>query len=202
MSTKEELLNAFTVAITDTYISAQNLLSIEEGVIADDVVVVNGVYYAFDNEVTGNHAGTDVSPYKVMVGETNLASLATLAQAINASGVAGTDYSVDLVKNEYVEAVFNDATSIILQAKVPGVSGNSLTLSVTGTDGLKAQSPTFAGGETISGQNPLVVFEAIVEGLDEELINHTTHFGMRSYPPEVNIPHLYNSLISAMEEME
>lgn len=52
-------------------------------------------------------------------------------QAINQSGIAGTDYSTGTTLNEQVEATTNSATQQVLNARVLGVSGNSIATSTT-----------------------------------------------------------------------
>jgi hypothetical protein len=127
---------------------ATNGLTLTPGAIADDVVEAEGVYYAFAADpTTGTPDGSVGDPFLVDVGGTDTISLANLVKAINASGVGGTDYSVEIVAaHADVEAVASDGTTLSLRAKTTGVGGNLLTLSVAGDDGLAADTALFAGG--------------------------------------------------------
>jgi hypothetical protein len=127
---------------------ATNGLTHTPGAIADDVVEVNDVFYAWAADpTTGTPDGTVGTPYLVDVGGDDETSLANLLAAINASGTPGVTYSEEIVAaHATVEAVTSDATTVTLRARSAGLAGNAFTLSVTGTDGVAADAALFTGG--------------------------------------------------------
>lgn len=118
------------------------------GAISDDIVVVDGVYYAFAAASldTGSPAGTVTNPWKVLSSGTAAQSLANLRKAINASGIPGTDYSTALTtENARVEANSNTSTTVGVRARVGGPPATSIPVSVTvtgGDDGLSWNAAT------------------------------------------------------------
>ena len=69
---------------------------------------------------------------QVLVGATDAASLTNLANAINAGSGAGVTYGSPTVANTSAKATAS-ATSITLTALTPGLAGNSINTSSTGT---------------------------------------------------------------------
>lgn len=129
----------------------QATLTLTPGAIADDKVEVDGVYYLFAAASldTGAPAGTNANPWKVKVGANDAASLANLRAAINADGVAGTDYSTAVTANPRVLSNANTALTMTVRARVGGPPVTSITVSVTatgGSDGLAWSGPTLAAG--------------------------------------------------------
>lgn len=112
-------------------------LTLTPGTIADDVVQVDSVYYKFvaASVDTGAPAGTLANPYKVLVGGSNAAALANLRKAINASGVAGTDYSTAVIANARVTANANTALTMSVRGRVAGALSPVANVSVIATGG-------------------------------------------------------------------
>ena len=133
------------------------VLNYTAGAISDDVVVIDGVYYAFAAAGldTGAPAGTLANPWKVLSTGTAAQSLQRLRDAVNATGVAGTDYSTALTANPRVTANANTATSVSVRGRVPGALDPVAAVSVTvtgGADGLAwDHSPLAAGAHVLYG---------------------------------------------------
>lgn len=133
------------------------LLTYVAGAISDDVVIVDGVYYKFAAASldTGAPAGTLANPYKVLSTGTAAQSLQRLRDAINATGVAGTDYSTAVVQNARVIANANTATTVSVRGRVAGILDPVATVSVTatgGADGLSwNHSPLAADAHVLYG---------------------------------------------------
>jgi len=132
---------------------ATGTLTLTPGLIADDVVRVDDVYYKFAADpTTGTPDGTVGNPYLVDVGGTDTVSLANLRKAINATGVGGTDYAVEIVApHATVEATASNATTLSLRAlsTVTAAVANAIETTVTatgGSDGLAFGAATLAGG--------------------------------------------------------
>lgn len=100
----------------------QATLTLTPGTIADDTVVIDGVYYKFASGSldTGSPSGTSSNPWKVNIGGSNADALANLRKAINASGVAGTDYSTALTANPRVESNSNTSVTVGVRGRVAG----------------------------------------------------------------------------------
>lgn len=148
---------------------ATSTLTLTPGAIADDKVEIGGVYYQFASSVSGDADGSSTSPWKVKVGGSDAISLANLRKAINATGVAGTDYSTGLIAHPTVTATASDATTLSAQAIIPDAAGNDITTSVTVVttdDGLAWTGATLSGG---SGDNGAIM-EGLVRDMQETLL--------------------------------
>lgn len=112
------------------------ILSVGAGTIANDVVIVDGVYYKFSagSVDTGAPAGTLANPWKVNVGANNAAALTNLRNAINAVegvGVPGTDFSTATTRNQRVVSNANTATTVTVRGRQAGVLIPTAIVSVT-----------------------------------------------------------------------
>lgn len=147
-----ELLLDVTVAAADTAgVKATGTLTLTPGAIADDVVKIDTTYYQFAADpTTGTPDGTVGNPYLVDVGVDDAGSLANLRKAINATGVGGTDYSVEITTaHATVEATASNATTLSARALTAGTAGNAISTTVTatgGADGLAWGATTLTGG--------------------------------------------------------
>lgn len=132
-------------------------LTLTPGAIADDVVIIDGVYYKFSTGSldTGAPAGTLANPWKVEVGGSNATALSNLRKAVNATGVAGTDYSTALTANTRIIANANTALTVSVRGRVAGALDPVAAVSVTasgGADGLAwDHSPLAAGAHVLYG---------------------------------------------------
>lgn len=115
----------------------QAVLTLTPGTIADDVVRVDNTYYQFAADpTTGTPDGSVGNPYLVAVGGSNANALANLRKAINATGVGGTDYSVEITEaNARVLANANTSTTMTVRGRVAGPLTPTATVSVTATGG-------------------------------------------------------------------
>lgn len=141
-----------TVSGDDTVaVKATGTLTLTPGAIADDTVRLGSFYYKFAADpTTGTPDGSSGSPFLVDVGADDAASLANLRKAINATGVAGTDYAAEVVVNPDAEATASNATTLSARALVAGTAGNAIATAVTatgGADGLAWGASTLAGGQ-------------------------------------------------------
>lgn len=125
------------------------------GPLAAEQLVVDGVFYEFTagSVDAGAPDGTMVNPFLLSLTGDQFAVFARLDLAINAKGVAGTDYSTALtVKHTTVSSILSTPSVIDLEAVTPGVAGNSIAVSETFADS-SLSSPTLLGGgsHTLSG---------------------------------------------------
>lgn len=119
-----------------------------------DVVVIDGVYYAFEATQgdldTGSPAGTSGNPWKVYIGGAADAAAASLQAAINAGTGAGTRYSTATTAHPTVFAGgvnFEDPADIeiTIYHRDEGSTGNGTTVSETAT-GFAWSAGTMTGG--------------------------------------------------------
>ena len=112
-----------------------------------DIVVVDTVYYELTTGSVdaGTPAGTSASPWLVSIGLTNEVTLTNLYNAINATGVAGTDYSTSLIANATCQAYGSDANDLFVQYQDFGPTGNAIVTTTTGAH-LAWGSGTLTGG--------------------------------------------------------
>lgn len=98
-------------------------------------ITINGRVYTAVVELTETLVGTAGAVADQILWVTSEAVfLDNLKSAINASGLAGTDYSTGTYQNADVVATTNGATTQVIQARVNGVSGNSITTTATLTN--------------------------------------------------------------------
>lgn len=127
-------------------------VGIASGIANNDVVEIGGVYYQFTTGSvdTGTPAGTVGSPWLVNRTGVNSADLQALFNAINTSGVAGTDYSTDTVQHPTVVGYQVTASEIYVAAKTAGTVGNAITTTETGAN------ISWAAATLQNGGNPLL----------------------------------------------
>ena len=116
-----------------------------------DVVVLGTMYYRLSSGTldAGAPAGTAGNPWRVLIAGTVTATLLNLLNAINASGVAGTDYSTALVENNLAYATSSSAATVEVRAFAEGAAGNTVATTETGAD-LSWGGATLAGGGATS----------------------------------------------------
>lgn len=90
-------------------------------------VIVGGTTYKFVSVLTGANN-------EVLIGASAAATLANLANAINASAGAGVVYGYYTAANTQASAVLTSATVITLTSSVGGTPGNAVTLTATASN--------------------------------------------------------------------
>jgi hypothetical protein len=114
--------------------------------ISTQTLQFGSTYYQWTNTLTGSPSGGSGDPFQVLVGADDEESLENMANAINSTGISGTDYSSTITTpNTQVEITENDATTLEVRARDRGTSGNSITTAVTGSH-LAFGSATLTGG--------------------------------------------------------
>jgi hypothetical protein len=127
------------IAATGTLTCTDNAL--ESGSDPDEVITDGTA------EITYKFKNTISAAYDVKIGATIAASLLNLAKAMNASGIAGTDYGVgtvanpDVTANETIVGNTLRVTSIVL-----GLPGNAIGTRVDHTSRLSWANSTLTGG--------------------------------------------------------
>jgi hypothetical protein len=118
----------------------------------NDVVLINTTYYKFTTGSvdTGTPAGTVGSPWLVFSTGTFATDLETLGKAVNASGVAGTDYSTALVAHTTVTAGTATATTLPITALAEGPAGNAYPTTETGANLNWSNGATMTGGGSVA----------------------------------------------------
>jgi len=102
----------------------------------DDTVTIGSQVYTWKTVLTG-------AADEVFIGGTVALSLENLRRAINADGVAGTNYGTGTVANADVTAT-DTATTVVATAIIGGTAGNSIATTESG-------ATTSWGGATLSG---------------------------------------------------
>lgn len=112
-----------------------------------DVVRIDNTYYQFTTGSvdTGSPAGTAVAPWLVARGISAALSLENLFNAINDTGVGGTDYSTVLIAHTTARASSSTANDLVVRAITFGTAGNAIVTTETGAN-LSWGGATFAGG--------------------------------------------------------
>lgn len=112
-----------------------------------DVVRIDNTYYQFTTGSvdTGSPAGTAVAPWLVARGISTALSLENLFNAINDTGVGGTDYSTVLIAHTTARASSSTANDLVVRAITFGTAGNAIVTTETGAN-LSWGGATFAGG--------------------------------------------------------
>lgn len=115
----------------------------------NDTISINGVYYKWTSGSVdaGTPAGTAANPWLVKFAGINSTDLETMFNAINDSGLPGTDYSTALTENAFVKASAVTAADLYVLAKTPGSGPNAWAVTETSA-GAAWTSATLAGGGT------------------------------------------------------
>lgn len=133
-----------------------NILTASGALASGNQVRINNTYYNWTSGSvdTGAPAGTSANPWLVNMGASTTDALLNMFKAINASGVAGTDYSTALTINTFVGASGVSAT----QLGIVALNGVSLyTCTETGANTAWAAGAMFVGVNDmsfISAPNP------------------------------------------------
>lgn len=139
----------------------------------NDVVVIDTIYYKFvaagSASLSTTASGTSGSPYLIAMDVTSGNALQNLYNAINASGVIGTDYSVGLVEHPTVKAYAYDSTDVSVKAKLAGSPQNSIATTKTSVGLSWALGATLVGGGSAWVQKVQVPNDAGV--IDIAIIN-------------------------------
>lgn len=113
------------------------------------LVSIGSVYYQFTSGSvdSGTPDGTSGSPWLVKYTGLNGTSMEKLYYAIGNLGEAGVDYSTDLVAHPSVDPIAVNATDLYIQAKNPGVAGNTISTTSTGANLSWTDSTLYGGGD-------------------------------------------------------
>lgn len=138
-----------------------------------DVVRIGSVYYRFSTGSldSGAPAGTLANPWRVLIGPaTVLQTITNLFNAINATGVAGTDYSTALiVASPDAVGMRAVAQDLYVHATATGAFGNSTATTTTG-----ATMSWINGATMINGGVPGIINVPLPDGvgvIDVAMIN-------------------------------
>lgn len=117
----------------------------------NDTVRIGNVYYQFTTGSVdgGTPAGTSANPWRVNLGTAPINAFTNLHDAINNSGIPGTQYSTALTAHSFVRAVTFQPTEMSVQANEPGTAGNTIVTTETGS-AIAWTGSTLAGGGTDS----------------------------------------------------
>lgn len=127
---------------------AKATLTVSGGnIVATDTVTVDAAWYEWTagSVDAGAPAGTMADPYLIALGGSDTDALLNLLNALNLTGVAGTDYSTATQINANVQGNSSDATTLIVSARVRGAAGNSIPVAETGAN-LAWDNATLTGG--------------------------------------------------------
>lgn len=119
------------------------------GSIADnDVICIDTMYYQVTSSPLdeGNPAGTSSNPWRVALGTVPTDAFENLYNAVNGTGVPGTDYSTDLEKNLFVRATNYSANLMHVRAVEAGAVGNAIVTTTTGTGNSWTNGDRLTGG--------------------------------------------------------
>lgn len=116
-------------------------------IVTGDVVQIDTIFYKFTTGSVnaGAPAGTSANPWLVNLGLTNEVSFTNLFNAINASGVNGTDYSTNLAQHPTCTAYNSDTTDLFVQYNTFGIAGNA-TATTTTSSHMSWGHTTLTGG--------------------------------------------------------
>ncbi len=129
--------------------SATGTLTVSGGnILATDVVLIDLAHYEWTagSVDAGAPDGSLANPYLVALGASDTDALLNLLNALNLTGVAGTDYSTATQINVNVEGTSSDATTLVVTARVAGTGGNSLVTTVISGANIAWGGATLSGG--------------------------------------------------------
>lgn len=126
---KGSLIRLLRACLVDGYGTASTGTITEDGTNpADgDTITIGTRVYTFKTALSGG-AGFG---YEVKIDATAALTLDRLIKAINATGIAGTDYSAQTEKNMEVSAGARSGTSTTISSLLGGAAGDSIAMSTT-----------------------------------------------------------------------
>lgn len=112
-----------------------------------DVVRIGNSYYQFTNASVnaGTPAGTAAAPWLVALGVSATVAWSNFIDAVNAQGVAGTEYSTALTANADAVGTNKTGSSVTVRATAIGALGNATVTTETGA-ALAWGAGTLTGG--------------------------------------------------------
>ena len=138
-----------TLSWADTTLGGGTGTSVTGVATASSTFVIDGVSYYFTNQLSQNVTGATAVANEILWVTNDATALDNMKLAVNGTGVEGTDYSTGTNANESVIATTNGATTQIIQAKVFGSLGNSITTTETMTT-TTWTGTTLAGGTDLA----------------------------------------------------
>ena len=102
--------------------------------VAGETVTVGASTYMFVDVLSETNGAAAIAN-QVLYGTTVTTAFANLRKAINASGVAGTDYSTGTIANATANSTASDATTVTILADTIGPDGNSVVTTETMANG-------------------------------------------------------------------
>lgn len=148
------IADGVTLQFYDGISAASGDLTATGPIVATETVTVDTAYYEFTNGSVdaGTPSGTLADPYLVAIAGSNEDALKNLLNALNLTGIAGTDYSTATQINVNVGGVISNTDALSVKARVRGVSGNTIVVAETGGD-MAWGNPTLEGGgaEALNG---------------------------------------------------
>lgn len=133
----EVMIAGDNVAAFSDAVKAYGTLTASGAISANEAVTLGSTTYTFKSTVS--------SANDVALGATTEGSLNNLVKAINASGVAGTDYGTGTTANASVSAELTSSTTVKVTALAAGTAGNSIASTETG-ENLAFGAATLANG--------------------------------------------------------
>lgn len=149
------------------------------GNIAEGMVIqIGGIYYGWSATVDhGSPAGTSSNPYWALLASggvstaaNNTQSLANMALALNAAGIAGGDYSSAITSPNASVSATSTETTLVVTAVSNTTAGNSIstTAPVNGSGSIAWGATTLLGGggatlQTVPGMGSGEVPKAVAE---------------------------------------
>lgn len=135
-----------TLTVTTT--AATGTLTVGAGIANAETVTIGGIVYTFQDTLTTLVGGVKRSGVIAT-------DLATLAKAINGTGVAGVDYTMGTAAHPTVSAT-SGATTLVATARTPGTAGNAITTTETGAN-MAWGAATLAGGTGIVNNETVTI---------------------------------------------
>jgi hypothetical protein len=132
-------------------VAATGTLYSGTGIVADDVVEVEGLGFTFVSALTEDTPEADPVPNEVLVGADDSESLDNLIAAINGDAGEGTLYSTGTVSLANAVASAGAEDTLVLTASAPGIKGNDITTGSSISDGGWGASTLVGGVDATTG---------------------------------------------------
>lgn len=119
----------------------------------NDVVRISNMYYKFTSGAvdTGTPDGTSGNPWLVALGSGPVFAFTNLANAVDASGNAGTQYSTATTANPDVIPTNYNASNLVVRSNFLGILGNGTVTTETGA------ALAWGAGTLTGGGSPMVL---------------------------------------------
>lgn len=131
--------------------TAKGSLTASTGVVisSSHKIEIGGTYFSWGADMSTSPAGTVSDPFLAKIGANTGESLANMMKLINASGIAGVDYSINVINpSTLITGASATANQLKIESIATNVAANDITTTVVSGAGIAFTNTHLEGGGT------------------------------------------------------